>query len=188
MVRPALRSVFFDWALFALAVLATSAAVGVHLGGGTLRQETPAELARALEGKRLPPLPTYSSDGKLLEWVVPTDGRRRLLLVFNSTCPYCDLSVPAWSRLVEIFDGVGDVHLLNDQSWAISQQWISERDLGQYASVVVAQPGGVAEWGIPGFPATLLLQGDTVLLAHFGALTTAGLSKWETFVNLTAAK
>lgn len=178
-----LRSSLFDLVLLALAVSATTVAVGAHFGSRVPREGTPAALAEALAGKRLPPLPTYSTDGALVDWVIPADARRRLVLVFNSTCPYCEISVPAWKHMAGAVNEEMEVYLVNDQSIVVAHEWLERNGINIDATVLITPPGALARWGVPGFPSTLLLEGDAVAAAQFGAVTTADLSQWELAVK-----
>jgi thiol-disulfide isomerase/thioredoxin len=91
-------------------VLGVVTAGGVYLvrQNRTLTEQNELLARRAVEprpGLFVPALEATTLDGTSV--VLGEIGRRQLLFFFNSTCPYCRASVPAWNEIARRLDGDG---------------------------------------------------------------------------------
>ena len=179
------QSSVIDWALLLLAVAATT-----FLGLSYFRPRpvapparNPATLARDLEGSDLPSLRLVSDSGGESRFELADSAGARLLLVFSTECSFCEQSVPGWKRLIAGAASGIEVFALNGQSATIAEDWLALNEVPHDQVVVAATPTELAEWGIPGVPATLLVRGSRVLLAEFGAFRLTALDRFGRFID-----
>ncbi|MEX0691124.1 MAG: redoxin family protein [Gemmatimonadales bacterium] len=101
-------------------------------------------------------------------------GSRQLLLVFNSACPICRETVPAWRRLDSLVAGVSGLSVLgwSQDPDSLSRAYVAE--MGFAFPVVAPDLRWLRPYKVEGVPATLVV-GDSgrVLYARSGALTPA---------------
>ncbi len=64
-------------------------------------RELAARLADPYVGMYVPSLQVASVEGDSVAVARPGPGEKEVLFVFNTTCPYCRVSVPFWSAVAE---------------------------------------------------------------------------------------
>lgn len=74
--------------------------------------QTQARLEWPHAGDYVPRFRAVSLSGDTLSVGAPESAARQLLLVFNTSCPYCRASLPAWKRLAEEYRGDRSVSVL----------------------------------------------------------------------------
>jgi peroxiredoxin len=152
-----------------------------------------SELALAGEGGAARSL-ARGGQLRLLEIVAPRSGRRTLfsdtganpilLLIFDTSCPHCENTLPQWSRLAALCADRG-VEVLGaslDDTLRIAAYAV--RHDVRFAVATVPDAGYFAAHGIDGVPVTILADGDgTVLDLWPGGITEGDLPGIERAID-----
>ncbi len=95
------------WVVPSALLFATALVVLLAIQNRALRED----YAALLEQTRLPhpglPLPTFETvtmDGKPVTIGRSPDGARQILFIFDTSCPYCEASLPAWKKIATALD------------------------------------------------------------------------------------
>jgi peroxiredoxin len=155
-------------------LLATGLVVVLGLRARALRMEVAGLLIRAnsLPEGSLAPLvgaPTLAHDSVLLG---STDRHGLLYLVYNTRCPHCETSLPAWIELYNLFDKSGEISVLaiSLDTPDLTREFQANHSLG-FETVVLTDPRvkDIHRFGV--VPQTILLDPDgRVVLARVGVL------------------
>lgn len=171
------RSAFFDGLLMIIAVVAVTFA-----GLSYFRPQAPASPppvgpgdGSALIGQYLTPLSTLRENGDLQQ--IRLEGRRSLVLVFTSTCTYCEETAPIWVELVERIPETTRVVGVSLEGLDVARQWLRRHGLAVDRLVVPAQMEEVRnQWGATHVPLTLTVDSSgEVVHARYGVLDLADL-------------
>jgi len=159
-------------------VIAALVAGGVYLvrENRALRGENRELLRRTVEprpGFYVPAVAAVTLDHEAV--VLGRLGERQLLVFFNTTCPYCRASVPAWQQIAERL--VGDSSLVIygvalDSAVAVAA-YAAEHRLS-FPLIAGRDPRLVALYRVTNVPLVLVIGADgRVAYARMGVLETA---------------
>ena len=165
-----LRFVTYGGLLAAVALV-----VVLSLQVRALRAELVEARRRALfprAGEIVPPFDAVTLDGTAVRVGEGPDGARQLLLAFNTTCPICLETLPAWRRLDSL---VGDAPGLTVLGWSQHPDSLTRpyvQDHGLRFPVTLPDVRWLRPYKVEGVPNTLVIGHDgRVLYARSGALT-----------------
>ena len=160
---------------FAIAVVVAG---GVYLvrENRALRGENRELLRRTVEprpGFYVPAVAAVTLDHEAV--VLGRPGERQLLVFFNTTCPYCRASVPAWQQIAERLAGDSGIAVYGvglDSAAAVAA-YAGEHRL-DFPLVASRDPRLVALYRVTNVPLVLVIGADgRVAYARMGVLETA---------------
>jgi peroxiredoxin len=171
MVRNRLYSTFFPVASFLAAILVVLLAKELR----EVRGEYGAVVAQArfLEaGTFVPEFRGRALTGERVIIAAEGDHQPRLLFLFNTSCPHCEASVPAWQRIAELVrrDSLPEVVGISTDAVEATQQYASRHRL-KFPSVTLEGPRAMHLYRASIVPQTVIVGKDgRVVYARVGRL------------------
>jgi hypothetical protein len=123
-------------------------------------------------GDIVPPFDAVALDGQSIRVGEGPPDSRQLLFVFNSACPICQETAPAWRRLDSLVVGMPGLSVLgwSQDPDSLARTYVIQ--MGFAFSVVAPDLRWLRPYKVEGVPATLVVGEDGRLLyARSGALT-----------------
>jgi thiol-disulfide isomerase/thioredoxin len=128
-------------------------------------------------GLQLPPLPAVTLDGDSVVLGAPLAGRRQLLFFLNTTCPFCEATVPMWIEVASRVAGSDgtrtDVYAVSLDDAELMTAFVMRHRFG-IPSVVLDDRRFVRLFRANFVPLTIVVGDDgRVRHAHVGVIDSA---------------
>lgn len=150
--------------------------LGRQLQTTRTQRDTLAERARALQPGAFTPIkeaPLLDGSSVVLGDVKP--GTRQVVFVYNTECPYCLASIPAWQRVADRLRGnpAAQVFAVSLDSVNQTRQY-AERHHLRYPSAILLDQRTASLFRFSSVPQTLVIdERGRVLHSRVGRLTSA---------------
>lgn len=149
--------------------LVTVALASLLIAASTLRSRDGAlgeEAPRLRPGDRLEPIGLRSAEGEVSE----VGEGRTLLLVFRSTCVYCERNAGVWRELVAQSPDPVRVLAVSPEEIATARRWVTEQQLMVDEVLSIRRPSDLSTWKMPGVPVTVIAQDRRVRFVAYGVI------------------
>jgi peroxiredoxin len=131
-------------------------------------------------GSYVPPVPASFLTGDTITFGAPPSGTRQVLLVFTTTCPYCQASLPAWQLLADRADSIRSLGVspprvvgLSLDSIAATAAYVREHGL-RFPVAQFESRRDQALYRTRSVPLILVIDSDNrVVYSRMGVLTTS---------------
>lgn len=163
------------WCGLAVILLLSTAVVMLMVKNNELRsrlRENPITIVRELRsGDRIEPIEALTIEGLATTVTFSEPGMKYLVLVFSTTCPYCDNNLEKWRSFARSCSQVGcSVIGISIHPIGLTRQYLLDRGVPFYA-VVNTDRKFTEENKLPGVPMTILISnGGLVENVWSGAL------------------
>jgi len=128
--------------------------------------------SQELIGKVLPRLPVLSTNGGA-SFAIDSSTASTVVLVFRSSCPFCERNSPNWRSLTDALAGRARVIAVSAEPIDSARAWLRTHGLKVDSLLIPANPADLSAWYVPGVPLTLVTDRHArITYAKLGVLST----------------
>ena len=157
----------------------------------TLKALTGNPIEPLKPGEIIEPVRVQTLDGQMTDLAFAQDaGKRQLLFIFSTTCPYCEKTLPVWSHMAGDAAGNGNVSVMGVSTTPLveTKKYIEERKPGFFIVTAAVDTSFSRKYKISGVPETILVRGNgTVIKVWIGELQPDQVEEIQTLLSASRA-